>query len=317
MDTLSLLLDDIRLSGARFKRAELQPPWKMALHTPGVASFHVVTRGSCLLAREGEPNLQVHTGDVLILPRGPAHWLSDSESSMQAPSALDLKQHLDEQDSDGVKTLSNVTHPQHADHLVSGYFEFDSDLARPLFSALPDLIHYRATDSETPDWLHFGMMFLETEISAQRTAQQAVINRIADILLIQCLRDYVDNLPEGSGNWLLALKDPALSAALAAMHKHPEHHWNVPELADVACMSRSSFANRFGKVLGEPPLSYLTAHRMRLAAWQLRHSNQPICHIAEQVGYQSDAAFSQAFRRNHDCSPSRYRELSRLNQTDP
>ncbi|MAM00500.1 AraC family transcriptional regulator [Hydrocarboniclastica marina] len=315
MDTLSLLLDDIRLSGARFKRVELQPPWKMALHMPGVASFHVVTSGSCVLAREGEANLKIQTGDVIILPRGPAHWMSDSDDSMRTCPALDLKQHLDPQETGGLQTLSVFSQPQLADRLVSGYFEFDSDLARPLISALPSLIHYRATDSETPDWLHFGLMFLETEISTQRTAQQAVINRIADILLIQCLRDYVDNLPEGSGNWLLALKDPALSAALSAMHKNPERAWTVPQLAGIACMSRSSFANRFGKVLGEPPWSYLTAHRMRLAAWQLRHSNQPIWHIAEQFGYQSDAAFSQAFRRIHDCAPSRYRELSRLSDS--
>ncbi|EDY86559.1 transcriptional regulator [gamma proteobacterium HTCC5015] len=312
MDTLSLLLNDIRLSGARFKRAELQPPWKMHLHTPGVASFHVVTQGQCILVRGQEAPLEVHTGDVVILPRGPAHDLADSAGSLQAASAIDLKQHLDSEQSGGVQTLYNISHPQSADHMVSGYFEFDSDLARPLFSALPDLIHYRAMDSETPDWLHFGMMFLNTEIAAQRSAQQAIINRIADILLIECLRDYVDNLPEGSGNWLLALKDPALSAALSAMHSQPDKQWSVPQLADIACLSRSSFANRFGKVLGEPPLSYLTAHRMRLAAWQLRNSNQPICHIAEQVGYQSDAAFSQAFRRIHDCSPSRYREHSRL-----
>jgi len=117
----------------------------------------------------------------------------------------------------------------------------------------------------------------------------------------------VASLPEGSGNWLAALKDRALSTALACMHRNPAHNWTVPELAQQACLSRSAFADRFGQTLGEPPLTYLTRHRMRLAARQLASSTSPVSRIADQVGYSSEAAFSQAFKREYGLSPSVWR----------
>jgi AraC-like DNA-binding protein len=103
------------------------------------------------------------------------------------------------------------------------------------------------------------------------------------------------------------LRDPALSPVLAAIHQRPAHPWSVQELAGIACLSRSAFADRFGTVIGQPPLSYLAEHRMRLALWQLCHTQQPVCRIAEMVGYGSETAFSQAFKRIYGNSPSRYR----------
>jgi AraC-like DNA-binding protein len=124
---------------------------------------------------------------------------------------------------------------------------------------------------------------------------------------MECIREHVEALPEGSGNWLAALKDRALSTALACMHREPRRAWTVPELAQQACLSRSAFADRFTQTLGEPPLTYLTRHRMRLAARQLSHSALPVNRIADEVGYASEAAFSQAFKRAYGASPSAWR----------
>jgi AraC-like DNA-binding protein len=181
-------------------------------------------------------------------------------------------------------------------------------MAAPLVQALPPLMHIRGLGEAPPLWLGIGLQFLAQEMASPRPGQQAIINRLGDILFMECLRDHVAALPERSGNWLSALKDRALSAALACMHQQPAHAWTVPELAQKACLSRSAFAERFGQTLGEPPLTYLTRHRMRLAARQLASSTSPISRVADQVGYASEAAFSQAFKREYGLSPSAWRQ---------
>jgi transcriptional regulator GlxA family with amidase domain len=181
-------------------------------------------------------------------------------------------------------------------------------MAAPLVQALPPLMHIRGMGEAPPLWLAIGLQFLQQEMSTARPGQQAIINRLGDILFMECLRDHVSALPERSGNWLSALKDRALSAALACMHQNPAQNWSVPELAQQACLSRSAFAERFGQVLGEPPLTYLTRHRMRLAARQLVSSTLPVSRVATQVGYASEAAFSQAFKREYGLSPSAWRQ---------
>jgi AraC-like DNA-binding protein len=180
-------------------------------------------------------------------------------------------------------------------------------MAAPLVRALPPVLHVRGLGEAPPPWLAVGLQFLALEVAHQRPAQQAILNRMGDILFMQCIRDYVETVPEGSGNWLSALKDRALSTALALIHREPQRNWTVPELAKEACLSRSAFADRFTQTLGEPPLTYLTRHRMRLAARQLGTSGLSVGKIAEQVGYASEAAFSQAFKREHGVSPSAWR----------
>ena len=135
--------------------------------------------------------------------------------------------------------------------------------------------------------------------------------------MLSRLRDHVESVPEGTGNWLAALKDKALSSALAGIHQRPDHNWTVPELAQLACLSRSAFADRFSQTLGEPPLTYLTRHRMRLAARQLRCSPLSLSKIAEQVGYSSEAAFSHAFKREYGEAPSVWRQQNRVTPPVP
>jgi len=299
LDTLSLILDDIRLKGGLFRELELYRPWAFALQTPGLASFHIVTQGAACLVREGAAPLPLDTGDLVLLPAGAAHRVQHDATAGREP-APDLFGEL----GPGLVEPLRLGGGGAPTHLLTGRFSFDVDLARPLVSALPPLIHLRGLGASPPPWLRIGLQFIADERSRVRPAQQAVINRIADILFIEVLRAHVESLPEGSGNWLLALRDRALSAALTAMHAEPGRGWTVPELAEVACLSRSAFADRFNEVLGRPPLAYLTEHRMRLAAWKLANTGLAIGRIAEQVGYASETAFSQAFKRHHGVPPS-------------
>jgi len=274
MDPLSLIIDDMRFDGVVFVATELSTPWSLHMATPGQAAFHVITQGQAWLRREAFEPVLVQTGDLIVLPAGEPHWMQDKPHSAHVAQAsvFDLSPHLSQR------------------------------------GMAPLLMHIRGLGEAPPLWLGIGLQFLAQELASRRPGQQAIINRLGDILFMECLRDHVAALPERSGNWLSALKDRALSAALACMHQQPAHAWTVPELAQKACLSRSAFAERFGQTLGEPPLTYLTRHRMRLAARQLASSTTPISRIADQVGYASEAAFSQAFKREYGLSPSAWRQ---------
>lgn len=304
MDPLSLIIDDMRFDGVVFVGTVLHAPWALRLHTPGLAAFHVVTQGQAWLHREGQEPVRIQTGDLIVLPAGQAHCISDSAAAPDAHAADDLAPHL----ASGLWAQRVLAGEGPATTLVSGHARFDVHMAAPLVQALPPLMHIRGMGEAPPLWLAIGLQFLQQEMATARPGQQAIINRLGDILFMECLRDHVSALPERSGNWLSALKDRALSAALASMHQHPAHNWSVPELAQKACLSRSAFAERFGQVLGEPPLTYLTRHRMRLAARQLVSSTLPVSRVASQVGYASEAAFSQAFKREYGLSPSAWRQ---------
>lgn len=301
-DTLSQLLDDIHLSGGEFRYVQAGRPWAFGFRAQGLASFHLVLGGRAELRVAGEPPHVLEPGDMAVLTSGRDHEMRDLEAVPNEPwpdlAAL-IEGHSQEPlplGGDGAMTS-----------LLSARFRFDADLARPLLSALPAVLLIRGISKQPPEWLRIGLEFLGNE-GVGRPGRQAIVNRLASILFIECVRAHVEALPEGASNWLRALRDPALSAVLSAIHQRPGHAWTVTDLAAVACLSRSAFAERFSQVLGQPPLSYLAEHRMRLAAWQLQHTQQPIRHIAESVGYSSETAFSQAFKRLHGQAPSLFRQ---------
>jgi AraC-like DNA-binding protein len=160
--------------------------------------------------------------------------------------------------------------------------------------------------------LELGVKFLALESEQNRLGKMTIINRIASILMIECVRNYIEDLPEATDNWLKAVKDPYLAKALAVMHDRPETNWTIHKLAEVAGMSRSSFAEHFREVVGVPPLTYLTDYRLRLAARYLRLQENSISRISELVGYASDSTFSQAFKRVYKMSPRKYRQSFRI-----
>ena len=301
MDILSQLLDDIHLAGVEFRYLQAGRPWGFAFRAEGLASFHLVLGGAAILRLEGEAPLRLEPGDMAIVTSGRDHEVLDVE----APPSGELVNLAASVQGHGLEPLA-IGGEGALTNILSARFSFDADLARPLLSALPPVLLLHGLNERPPEWLRIGLEFLAQE-GADRPGRQAIVNRVGGILFIECVRDYVESLPAGANNWLLALRDPALSAVLSALHRAPEHPWTVPELAGVACLSRSAFADRFGSVMGKPPLTYLAEHRMRLAVWQLRHTQQPVCRIAEMVGYSSETAFSQAFKRVYGSSPSAFR----------
>ena len=187
--------------------------------------------------------------------------------------------------------------------------KYEKEMTQPLLSVLPTILPELAEMSDG----RFGVIDVEVKLLTlesehERMGKTAVINHWASIMMIECLRTYIESLPEATDNWLKALKDPFLSKALVAMHYAPDRNWTIHKLAEVAGMSRSSFAQRFKDVVGMPPLTYLIDYRLRLAARYLRLQQNSISRISELVGYASDSTFSQAFKRVYGVSPKAYRQ---------
>lgn len=303
LDTLSQILDDIHLSGGEFRYIQAGAPWAFAFRTEGRAAFHLVLNGEAWLYLSNEAPIRLEPGDMAVVMNGRDHALLHEQAVIVPDDLTDLVPGIQGHSRDLLKVGGSGA----ITTTLSARFRLDADLGRPLLAAMPSVLFMRGISDSPPEWLRIGLDFLANE-GAGRPGHQAIINRLVGILFIECVRDYVESLPEGTNNWLRALRDPALSAVLAAIHQRPAHPWTVPDLAGIACLSRSAFAERFGSVMGQPPLSYLAEHRMRLALWQLRHTQQPVCRIAEMVGYGSETAFSQAFKRIYGSSPSHYRQ---------
>ena len=312
MDTLSLLLDDLRLQGF-FVYLQLTAPWALDVRAPQAAHFHIVTEGSAWLIRPHQPPMLLESGDMVLLPGGTQHALQDRPTTSASP--VDVVPELVQRSQEGGGEPLRVGGGSGSvTRTVSGLFRFDADMAAPLLAALPEVIHIRGQDAQVAPWLQHGLDFLAIETAERRPAHQAIINRLLDILLIEAVREHIEAVPEGSHTWLGALRDKALSAVLNEMHTRPAHDWTVQELAGIAFLSRSAFAERFSQTIGMPPLAYLTRHRMRLAARHLGSSGYAVARVAELVGYGSEAAFSQAFKREYGVPPSVWRDRRQREQ---
>jgi AraC-like DNA-binding protein len=310
MDALSKILDDIHMSHAEYLYVNGTNDWHFQLDSNGQFVFHIMLYGYAHFQfdKDDEP-LLVQGGDIIIIPSGQKHNLYSNTPNAPLITAHSLLPEFDGHRHDPVK-LGNSDSRANA-LLLSIRCILDVEMARPLLSALPKMITIKnAMGAGAPPWLQIGLQFLALEAERSRPGRDTLLNRLSSMLLIECVRDYVEQLPEGSENWLTALRDPQLAPVLGVIHAEPEKSWTVAELASLAHMSRSAFAERFSEKMGETPLAYLSAHRLRLAAWHLRENNQSVARISEKVGYASETAFSQAFKRQYGTSPSQYRKLN-------
>lgn len=301
MDALSHILDDIHLSGAEYLYVNGKGEWEFAL--AGHATFHIVLAGPVRLTLPGHGDHLLQTGDIAFIPAGAEHHIHPPGASVNAPYWLmqDFNGHRNDPVSLGNGQDNSL--------LLCVRCLLDADMGRPLLSSLPSCMLIRqGLDGSGPEWLKIGLSFLALETELFRPGRDTLINRLIGMFLIECVRDYVEQLPDAANNWLSAVRDPYLSQALTAIHADPARAWTVADLASLACLSRSAFHERFSEVIGMPPLGYLTEHRLRLAARHLSQPDLSINRISERVGYTSETAFSQAFRRQYQMTPSQYRK---------
>jgi AraC-like DNA-binding protein len=190
--------------------------------------------------------------------------------------------------------------------LVCGEFAFDSEVFNPLMDNLPPVLHVRGSESFNSKWLDSTLGFIAHEAAADQTGALAVIDRLAEIIFIQVVRAYVD-AADSRVPFLAALGDPQIREALSLIHAQPHHTWSVAELGQRISMSRSAFSNRFGALVGMTPYQYLTSVRMQKAALRLKITDDSIMRVAEHIGYESEAAFSTAFKQHFGVRPGEYR----------
>ncbi len=299
-DVLSEVLSTLRLRGRVFCVSQFSAPWSVALSRDGLAHFHVVERGTAWLRRPGERTpVQLRAGDLVLLPRGSDHVLSDATATPPVRLAELLAQ-----GSSRPGVLQHGGGGSRTD-LICGAFEFESGVDGPIASLLPPLIHVPAATARA--WLKPTLDLLAREARRGGQGSTVLIARLTEIVFVQAARTWVAEQAAGRGGWLGALRDGRIAAALALVHRAPERAWQVATLARGVGMSRSPFAARFRALVGVPPIEYLGRWRMHLAMVLLRDQEAPVARVAERVGYESEAAFSKAFKRYVGLPPSRFR----------
>ena len=306
------VLRHLYVGGAVYCRSDLRPPWAFSMDRKPIAGFHAVARGRGLLQVERyDYQLTVSAGDLVLLPHGNAHAMRDRLSTEPTPLDQIVAENPLE---DGIRLKVGDRGPLTV--LLCGGFELEAGTANPLLANLPPVIHIRGNRSRSVPWLKMTLRQLEFETRSSRPGGKALISRLSDILFIQTVREYFNGVSAGDSNagkgaWMRALRDPQIGAAIAFLHKQPEHDWQVGSLASEVGMSRSSFSARFRELVGEPPLKYLAKWRTLKAAWLLRTSGATLPEIACRVGYESEIALSRVFKRFMGVAPGAYRRQKR------
>ncbi len=292
-DPLGEALHFLRMSGTLYCRSEFTAPWGLDL--PPFADsvmFHIVTRGTCWLQVAGEAPRALAVGAFALVPHGSGHQLT-SEPGGAAVGLFDVPTtHISEryevltQGGGGAATT-----------LICGAVRFDHPAAAELLRLLPPVIVVESWHAPELEWMRTTLGLMASEATQLRAGGETVITRLADILVIQAIRAWLDAHANGQPGWLAALRDPQVGRAIQAVHRAPGEPWSVERLAAQAGMSRSAFAGRFSTLVGEPAMHYVARWRMHIAVAALRDGRQTTAAVAEQLGYESEAAFARAFKR--------------------
>ncbi len=306
-DPLAEALHLLRLTGALYCRSELTAPWGIELPSiPGCMMFHLMTAGRCWLEIEGDEPYLLQQGSLTLVPRDKGHRiLSDLDAAAEPLFDIPV-----ERISERFEILRHGGGGDSA-HMICVAVRYDGVAAEHLVALLPNVIQVQTWDEDASGWLQSTLRFISREAKDLRPGGETVITRLADVLVIQMIRSWIDSAPEADRGWLAALRDERIGQAIMAIHREPEREWSVESLARAAGMSRSAFSDRFTRIVGETALRYVTQWRMRLARAHLRETSAPLAAVAERVGYDSEAAFCRAFKRMFGASPGSVRRAAR------
>ena len=310
MDALSSLLDGPRAQGAFLLRAVLEPPFSLRIEDEAPLAIVVVLRGGAWVGLDGTAGEVLAPGDV-VLARGPEHY-TFADSPRTAPQVRILPgqecvsltgQSMAESMGLGIRTWGN--RPDGATAALIGAYEGQSEVGRRLTAALPPLAILHAGEWESP-----VLPLLEAELGREAPGQQAVLDRLLDLLVIASVRAWFERPDSTPPTWYAAREDRVVGGALDLIHDEPARNWTVERLARAVGVSRASLARRFGARVGEPPMTYLTNWRLALAADLLLEPEATVGWVAHQVGYGSPYALSTAFKRAYGRSPREHRSLA-------
>ena len=298
MDIISDILSKIKLKGVVYFKSDFAIPWGMGIPEGPLAQFHMVTKGQCWL-KTPEGVIQLFAGDVVVFPHGDPHWLAGEEHSKIY---------------DGKEVISSIHSGRsifekgnYSATLICGHFEFDNRLDHPFIQELPSFLHITDTDLRNFSWLKNITDLVIRETGKQDAGSRIIVDKLGEVLFIHILRAYIQNNASDRG-FITALRDERISKVLNAIHTTPDKNWQLPSLAQIAGMSRTSFANRFKLLVGDTPHNYLTLWRILEAKELLVESSKTVGEIAQDVGYHSEAAFNRVFKKRVELTPLKYRQ---------
>ena len=313
VDVLSDMLNAVRLSGAIFLNASFGVPWAIAsggrrsvahMLLPGakhVTIFHMITEGQCRVELPSHDPVMLEAGDLMLLPFADRHVMCHGD----APVIEDHDVVADLM-AEGVMMMRQGDSAART-NFICGFVQSSDLFFNPVFGRLPPLMVERTAEEPVTSLLASTVRHLIDEVAALRPGSRDMLSRLMEILFVEMLRRHVASLPPETAGWLGALNDPVVVRALQAIHAQPMADWTVESLALRAGTSRSVLADRFKATLGQPPIQYLGAWRLQLAMNMLR-DGRSIADIAAGVGYESEAAFSRAFKRHLGVPPGAWRE---------
>ena len=303
-DPLGEALHLLRLNGTFYCRSELKAPWGVEMPPfEGRMLFHVVTAGKCWLEVEGEEPLLLQQGSLALVTQGQGHTIRSGQSDEVLPLFDIPVEHV----SDRYEIMRHGGGGE-LTHLTCGVVSFDHVAGQQLIALLPKVLQIDTWEEEEGSWLQSTLRFIAREARELRPGGETVITHLADILIIQAIRSWLDSAPDANRGWLAALRDRQIGRALNAIHSEPEKAWSVASLAKEVGMSRSGFSARFTQLVGDSALRYLTRWRMQLARTKLVETKATLSVLADSLGYQSEAAFCRAFKREFGVTPGSLRQ---------
>lgn len=330
-DILSDLLRAVRFRGALFYYIEGASPWVAEAPAacdiipaimPGVEhmiEFHGIVKGSCWAAIVGESPIRLNEGDIILFPQGDSHVMSSApgmraeavdRSLYTSPRPPQLPYFLGMRGETYTTTRFDGSGRDGAT-LVCGFLGLDARPFNPLLQALPRVLQVPGSTLGADSWVTTFLKAVVAESGQRRPGGEAVLERMSEMLFVEVLRRHIDALPAEGTGWLAGMRDPAVGRALALLHAQPAEAWTLERLGEAAALSRSSLHERFVHFIGQPPMQYLTQWRMQLASAMLRDTSAKLIEIALDVGYESEAAFSRAFRRVVGVAPGAWRRGKR------
>jgi AraC-like DNA-binding protein len=318
MDVLSEVLKVVKLRGALFYNGEFSAPWCVNASSPRalarhfapqaehVVTFHLLTEGRAFCRLASGEQISLGAGDIVMVPHGDRHVMGNGAGV----AAVNDSEELGDVIAQGMN-LWRMGGGGEVTKFVCGYMACDLDLSRAFLSGLPPLFKISIRHDAAGQWLENSIRFSVNEAGAVRPGGEAVLARLAEVLFVETLRGYIASLPAEQTGWLAGARDGEVGKALALMHRNPERPWTLAVLAQEAGISRSVLAERFRHYLNETPMAYLTHWRLQMGAQMLSGTNYSVAQIAAEVGYESEAAFNRAFKREFTVPPARFRANAR------
>jgi AraC-like DNA-binding protein len=319
MDAFSEVLSDVRLQGAMYFSAAFSAPWRLstphcrvlagavAPGAPHMLMYHFVVNGTARAKLEAGADIDLSPGDIVVFPHGDPHQLSAGAGANPVDSAAILRK-ISARDLSPMQGGGGGA----VTEFICGYLTLDPLLCGPILESLPPMFKVNVRTDRSGHWLEQSILHLVEEAASGRAGSEAMLAKLSEALFVDTLRRYVSAMPEQATGWLAGARDEVVGKSLTLLHSRASHPWTIAELANAVGVSRSALADRFTRYLSDPPMTYLTGWRLRLAAQALTATAKGVADIAADVGYESEAAFNRAFKRQFAVPPARYRRQSRM-----